>query len=273
MLLQDREDVLEEVELLVAGGRPEVVTVDRQALLFRLALPLTTVTLLFLPNGGLVSTISKYWPPWWATRRGSRLARRRLRRTDAVQQHVHAAQPRHAVHQLHAEERAVLEPLLLLAIELVVRDRQIVVSRQQEAAGAAGRVADGHLRLRTHHVHDRGDQRPRGEVLSGAALDVLGVLLEQPFVGVALHVGGERRPLLPIDQIDDQPPQFGRILDLVLGLAEDHAQHALLPAERLQHVTIVDFQIVAVLQQAGPVESCGNDRRLVVRRPLCSPPS
>ena len=38
VLLQDRENVLEEIELLVAGRRPEVVAVDRQAFLLRLAL-------------------------------------------------------------------------------------------------------------------------------------------------------------------------------------------------------------------------------------------
>ena len=57
-------------------------------------------------------------------------------------------------------------------------------------------VADRLPRLRGHHVHDGGDQGARGEVLARAALHVLGVLLQQPLVGVALHVGGQARPLL-----------------------------------------------------------------------------
>ena len=38
MLFENRENMLEKVELLVAGRRPEVVAVDRQAFLLRLAL-------------------------------------------------------------------------------------------------------------------------------------------------------------------------------------------------------------------------------------------
>ena len=49
---------------------------------------------------------------------------------------------------------------------------------------------------------------------------------EQPLVGVALDVGVEHRPLLAVDQVDDQAAQLGRVLDLVLRLAEDHAEHA-----------------------------------------------
>ena len=55
----------------------------------------------------------------------------------------------------------------------------------------------------------------------GPALGVLGVLLQQALVGVALHVGVEGHPLLAVDQVDDQAAQLGRVLNLVLGLAED----------------------------------------------------
>ena len=80
-------------------------------------------------------------------------------------------------------------------------------------------------RLGPHHLDDRLDQRPRREVLARARLDVLGVLLEQPLVGVALDVGVERQPALAVDQVDDQPAQLGRVLDPVLRLAEDDAEH------------------------------------------------
>ena len=53
-------------------------------------------------------------------------------------------------------------------------------------------------------IDDRLDQRPRREVLAGAALGVLRVLLEQPLVGVALHVGVEAEPALAVDQVHDQ---------------------------------------------------------------------
>jgi hypothetical protein len=38
-------------------------------------------------------------------------------------------------------------------------------------------------------VHHGLDQRPRREALAGAGLDVLRVALQQPLVGVAIHVG------------------------------------------------------------------------------------
>jgi hypothetical protein len=56
--------------------------------------------------------------------------------------------------------------------------------------------------------------------LARTAFYVLGVLLQQAFIGIALHIGGEAGPLLLVDQVHDQPPQFGRVLDLVLRLAE-----------------------------------------------------
>ena len=65
----------------------------------------------------------------------------------------------------------------------------IVVGREQKAAGAAGRVAHGLAGLRGHDIHNRLDQRARGEVLAGPGLGVLGVLFQQAFVGIALHVG------------------------------------------------------------------------------------
>jgi hypothetical protein len=130
---------------------------------------------------------------------------------------------------------------------------QVIMRRQQEAARAAGGIADGLARLRGHHVHHGGDERARREVLARAAFHVLGVLLQQAFVGIALHVGGQAGPLLLVDQVHDQPPQLGRVLDLVLRLAEDDAQHARPLAEFLQRVAVMRFQFVAVqLEQSRP---------------------
>ena len=70
-------------------------------------------------------------------------------------------------------------------------------------------------------VDDRVDQRARREVLAGAGLDVLGALAQQLLVGVALDVDAGRRPVLLVDQVDDEPLELGRILDPVLRLAED----------------------------------------------------
>jgi hypothetical protein len=82
---------------------------------------LTTVMLDFLPNGGLVSTTS-------ACSAGSLRQRvvgldRRLALVvvgaDAVQEQVHGAQARDAVHQLDAAQGLVAQVLLLVLVELV----------------------------------------------------------------------------------------------------------------------------------------------------------
>ena len=58
--LQQRGNMLNKIELLVAGCSPEIVTLITQRGLVCFALSIVTmVTMLFLPKGGLVSTISK----------------------------------------------------------------------------------------------------------------------------------------------------------------------------------------------------------------------
>ena len=57
-----------------------------------------------------------------------------------------------------------------------------------------------------------------------------------------------------VDQVDDQPPQRGRVLDLLPGLLEDLAQHPRLLAEFFEDVPVVDFQFVAVQLRAGSAQ-------------------
>ena len=78
--------------------------------------------------------------------------------------------------------------------------------------------------LRLQAGDHRPDQRPRREVLAGAGLGVSAPFCSRALVGVALHVGVDRGPRLLVDQVHDQPPQLGRVLDAVLRLAEDRAQ-------------------------------------------------
>ena len=91
-----------------------------------------------------------------------------------------------------------------------------------------------------HAVHHRLDQRARREVLAGAALDVLRVLLQQPLVGVALDVGVERA--------SSSPCRSGRRSRaaawpgpgiLFCALRKISAEHARLVAQRFQHVAVV----------------------------------
>ena len=64
----------------------------------------------------------------------------------------------------------------------------MIMGSQQEAAGTAGRVADGHPGFGFHDLNDRLDERPGCEILACAAFGILCILLQQPFVDVALDV-------------------------------------------------------------------------------------
>jgi hypothetical protein len=86
------------------------------------------------------------------------------------------------------------------------------------------------------------------ERLTGAGFGVLGVLLQQALVDIALHVGLHHHPLLPVDHVDDLE-EHGRVLDLVLGLGEDLAQRPRTGAQRPQERDVVALQIRA---PAGP---------------------
>ena len=81
----------------------------------------------------------------------------------------------------------------LFLIELVVIANEIMRD-EKRTTGAARRITDRVVRLRLHDIDERADKRTRSEVLPRAAFHVLGVLLQEPFVRVAFHVGVERRP-------------------------------------------------------------------------------
>lgn len=65
--------------------------------------------------------------------------------------------------------------------------------------------------------------------------------------------------MLAVDQVRGQPFQLGRVLDLVLRLVEDDAEHPELLAQFLQQMAVVHRQLVAVQpHQTGPVISLGD---------------
>jgi len=120
------------------------------------------------------------------------------------------------------------------------------MSRQEKTPGAAGGVADGLVGTRLNDLHDPLDQGARREVLPGPRLCVLGVLLQEPFVGIALHVGAQRRPVFLVDQVDDQTTQLGGVLDFILGLVEDQPKQALFVAQGFKGMAVVIEEVVAV---------------------------
>ena len=140
-------------------------------------------------------------------------------------------------------------PLLSVHLAEVLHD--VEEHGDQEAAGTAGGVDHRFPRLRSQALDDPVNQRPGREVLAGPALGVTGIPFQQPFVGITLDVGAEDHPALLVEQVGDQSLEFGGILDLVLGLAENQPEQAVLFAEVLQHTVVLDFQLHAVLSHQG----------------------
>jgi hypothetical protein len=63
------------------------------------------------------------------------------------------------------------------------------------------------------------------------------------------------------------PPQLCRVLDPVLRLTEDDAEHPRPATELGEDVSVVDFQLVAVTgEQARPVQPLGDERLSAKRR-------
>ncbi len=267
LILSNVLDVLQEVELLVLCRGPEVLPFVGGVFFFQVA---------FLVDDGDAALLAErrigqhHAEPLARVTRETvspRLHRARIG-VDAVQVQVHDAQPGGVGDQFPALHERRPQVLLLILVEfLAVVADDVVVGGQQESARAAGRIADGVVRLRPHHVDDGLDQFAGREVLPRTLGGLGGTLGQQPFVDVALDVGLHRRPLLGVDQVHDQPLERGRVLDLLPSLLEDLAQHPRLLAEFFEDVPVVDFQLVAVpLEQALPAELRRHDRLAVVRR-------
>ncbi len=120
---------------------------------------------------------------------------------DAVQQHVHAADAQHGVVEVEAVEHALVEVLAQLG---VVQDARVVLAqvlagRDQEARGAAGRVADDVGGLRRGELHHQPDDMARSAEL--AVLPGGGDLAEHVLVDVALGVAVLHRH--GVDEVHD----------------------------------------------------------------------
>jgi hypothetical protein len=123
-----------------------------------------------------------------------------------------------------------------------------------------GGIHDRVVGVRLDAVDHRGDQRARGEVLPGPGLHVLRASLQERLVRVTLDVGTGARPVVLVDQVDDQLAQRGRIADLVLGLLEDPTERTALLAQLAEDVVVPGLRRVTLgPQQRLPVQSLGND--------------
>src|SRR5439155_20103988 len=118
-----------------------------------------------------------------------------------------------------------------VVVEVRVMTGDVVVGREQEATSATCWVTDCLTWLRSRHVYNCPDQRSGREVLPCAPFSILSVLFEQSLIGVALHIGVKGHPLLAVNQVYNHAAELGWVLDLVLRLAEDDAEHTLFLAQ------------------------------------------
>ncbi len=193
--------MLDEIELLVAGGRPEVVAFVGERLAVGLALLVDDGHAALLAERRIgqhhVEALAGVGDQAVVDHH-RRSASLRSAAADAMQVEVHHAQAGGVVDDLPAAEGLVAQGLLLVAVELVVVE-DVIVGSQEKAAGTAGRIADRHAGLGAQHLHHGLDQRARGEVLTRAALDVFGVFLQQALVDLAFDVDIEPDPGLLVD--------------------------------------------------------------------------
>ena len=169
LIFRMRLDVLDEVELLVAGGGPEVVAHDGLRLALGLALFGDEGDAALLAEGRIgqhhVEAVAGVGGQ--AVGRRGWGCRRRWRRCRAGRGSSRTAGPRCPRSPSRAARRGRRCCHWSRSSGVVCLD--VVVRGQQEAAGAAGRVADGLPGRGAHHVHDGLDERPRREVLARAA--------------------------------------------------------------------------------------------------------
>ena len=127
-----------------------------------------------------------------------------------------------------------------------------MVGGDQKAAGAGRRVLDDVVERRLHHPHHAVDQRARREVLAGAGLLLVGVLLQQAFVQVAQAFPVHAVPVELVD-FGHQRGERGGLLDEGAGVGEDllHQRRAMAAQVDQQHLVELqpigrgpDFQII-----------------------------
>ncbi len=111
-----------------------------------------------------------------------------------------------------------------------------LVGRDEEAAGAAGRVIDREVlagsRVGLHAADHDLDEEPGREVLASALLALGCRLLQQALEGRSLDVDVERGPLGLVDETDELV-QVDRVGEAALSAAKDVAEDAgLLPRMR-----------------------------------------
>ena len=150
----------------------------------------------------------------------------------------------------------------------MLRVSQIALGCQQKAAAAAAGISHGLHGLWADTLHHGLDQRAGSKILARAAFHVLGVLLQQALIDLALHVGGHGHPFFFVDHLDNAV-QDGGVVDLVGSAPEDLAQGTALFTQSLQDGFILPLQLCTLqITHIRPAAAL-RDASLALVRGLC----
>jgi hypothetical protein len=126
-----------------------------------------------------------------------------LRPSGSVQQHVHRAQSRDAVHQLELAQSLLAQMSFLIQIESVVRCDAMVDREQEAARPTCGSQITSPGRGATQST--RTSISTRGVKYCPAPLFVSAAFFSsRPLISVALDIGRHRGPVLLADKFDDE---------------------------------------------------------------------
>ena len=218
--------MLHKVELLVAGGGPEVLAVDRLLILVHVPLLIHEEQALAFAEGRIGQDHAVFFTPGRGEAVQSRV-NHHLVTADAVQGEIHRAHAAHLGREFHALHQFLPQRPLLVLVQLLLKLIQhVLVGGEEEATRSGGGVADAILRGGLHHLHHGADHGAGGEVLPGSFGGFRGGTLEQLFVDGALHNHWQAHPVFLINEVDDELLQQGWVVDVTARTFEDDAQHA-----------------------------------------------
>lgn len=221
-LFEYGDDVLNEVELFVAGGDGEVVTHGSLVCPFGSEGGIGEDAVVPFAPVGFVDAVAQV---------DSRL--------QSVEKEVHQGESSGARDEFLSVVGGFFDARDIFSVQGSFGDvHEPFVGDHQEARGSAGGVADGVLfvcsGVGAHDVDDGLYEHARGEVLPRSLLSLGGGFFQQSFEGRALDVDLHGGPVLFVDHVDDLF-QVDRIGEPGDGLGEDVAQEAGLSAERPQN--------------------------------------
>ena len=141
-----------------------------------------------------------------------------------MQHKVHATKPGRVLHQFPALEGLLLQPALLLPVQIRVVLDQVIMRSQQKTTCSTSGITNGVLWFGNNCINNCLDQRPWGKILTCTGLCVLNILFKQTFVGIPFYVGAHHRPVFLVNEINNQPAELGRVLKLVLRFTKDQPE-------------------------------------------------